>query len=76
MTTDQRPAFRTWLRRHRGEETPLGDLAADIHADPCWPKGPGSLARYTTHLEGHGAGDGALDALREAWAAYTAEATP
>ncbi len=74
--TAQRPPFRGWLRRHRDDESPLGDLATDIHADSCWPRGPGSLDRYTAHLEGHSAGDGALDALREAWAAYVAETTP
>jgi hypothetical protein len=68
-----RPGFRTWLRRFRHDETAIGDLARDTLADPDWPRGPGSLARYEGRLEDAGACDGAVRALREAWARYEQE---
>lgn len=66
-------SFRTWLRQFRRDETALGDLARDVLADPDWPRGPGSLARYEAHLEDAGACNAAVSALREAWARYEQE---
>jgi hypothetical protein len=67
------PSFRAWLRQFRREANAVGDLARDVLDDDDWPRGPGSLARYEAHLEDAGACDGALDALREAWANYETE---
>ena len=62
--------FRAWLLQFRRDESALGDLARDVLADPDWPRGPGSLARFEAHLEDAGACDEAAGALREAWARY------
>jgi len=66
-------SFRAWLRQFRRDGTAIGDLARDVLADPDWPRGPGSLARHEAHLEDAGACDGAVSALREAWARYEQE---
>lgn len=70
----RRPPFRSWLRRHRDDPGPVGDIARDVLADPGWPRGRGSLARYERHLESCHAVPEAVDALREAWALYQATA--
>ena len=70
------PSFRRWLRQFRGEESPIGDLARDIHADPGWPRGPGTLARYQEHLQEAGAAPDALAALHSAWRRYQQESAP
>jgi hypothetical protein len=70
-TDQQRPlSFRQWLRQHRNEQSPVGDLARDAIADDTWPRGPGSLQRYETHLKSRHACEDALNALRDAWGRY------
>lgn len=67
------PSFRAWLRQFRHQESAIGDLARDVLADQDWPRGPGSLARYESHLVSLDAIDGALDTLRAAWARFEQE---
>lgn len=67
------PSFRRWLRQFARDRNAVGDLARDVQADGTWPRGPGSFARYETYLEDRGACDGALSALRVAWAQYGRE---
>lgn len=68
-------SFRQWLKQFTADESATGDLARDVHADRSWPRGPGSLARYAAYLEDADACDGALEALRAAWARYEQERT-
>ena len=65
--------FRQWLKQFTGEQSGIGDLARDMYADRRWPRGPGSLAKCEAYLEGAGACDSALEALRAAWARYERE---
>lgn len=67
------PSFREWLRLHRRDRSPVGDLARDALADSTWPRGPGSLARYERHLREKGAISEAIDALHTAWGWYVEE---
>lgn len=60
-------SFREWLRSHHNDPDPVGDLARDVLADPTWPRGPGSLARYEGYLRDCDAMEDAIDALHVAW---------
>lgn len=69
-----RLSFRTWLKQHRKADTAIGDLARDALADPCWPRGRGSLDAYRNHMCSHGAITRAIEALEQAWEQYSATA--
>lgn len=43
--------FTEWLKTHKGDESPLGDLAEDAANDPSWPTGGRSLAEFVHYLE-------------------------
>ncbi|MEB2346934.1 MAG: hypothetical protein OZ948_19650 [Deltaproteobacteria bacterium] len=61
--------LRRYLMLHRREQTSVGDLARDLAADPCARR----LRAYESlraHLEGHGAGWQAIDALDGAHALW------
>jgi hypothetical protein len=73
MSLVDRESFRRWLKQFTGEQSAIGDLARDVLADPSWPWGPGSLARYETHLDEAGASAAAVDTLRKAWKRYEDE---
>ena len=60
--------FWRWLKRQRDREDPVGDLSRDALADKH-PKGV-TQAWWLRHLRKHGACDGALRALKEAWREY------
>lgn len=72
-TANTRLSFRAWLKQHRKANTPIGDLARDTLADPCWPRGRGTLNTYRNHLYDHGAVTGAIEALEQAWEQYSAQ---
>lgn len=66
------PGFIAWLARHKKKQTPIGDLALDWAADRRHPRAR-TLKGMLAYLESVGACDGALEAARDAWAAYSAE---
>lgn len=90
--TAPRPAppegsFTAWLMQHREAQHPIGDLARDVEADDTWPidgvsvddtwpAEAGSYQVYYGYLARVGASRWALDALREAWTAYSGSAPP
>jgi uncharacterized protein YozE (UPF0346 family) len=66
-------SFRQWLKQFTAERSAIGDLARDVYADACWPRGRGSLARYETYLDEVGANENAVTTLRTAWKRYEDE---
>jgi hypothetical protein len=67
-------SFRQWLQQFTGDQTTIGDLARDVHADRKWPRGPGSLTKYETYLLEAKASAAAVGALRKAWERFEQEA--
>lgn len=64
--------FYAWLmKNHRGEDTPLGDLANDMRRESkSFPRATG-YRRNRIYLELRNATIGCLDAFEEAWIEYT-----
>lgn len=68
--------FTGWLAGQQDRNDLIGDLAREVAQDTCWPSGPGTLKQLEGHLtHRHVAHCGVIDALREAWAEYTAGQT-
>ncbi|MGE3542054.1 MAG: YozE family protein [Candidatus Tectimicrobiota bacterium] len=63
-------SFYTWLMRHVGRDSMLGDLARDAQRDRCFPQEIEGVERLHLHLAHHGACEGAYQAARAAWKAY------
>lgn len=64
--------FVKWLLSHKGDNSPLGDLARDVSSDANFPNTQ-ALGEMLEYLEDNGACDGAIKALKTAWMTYTAE---
>lgn len=64
--------FGDWLASFSRDQTARGDLARDAAADVDFPDDPSDLGELLDYLESCGACDGALAALRSAWAARSA----
>jgi hypothetical protein len=64
--------FWQWLKRQRDRDDPVGDVSRDALADKH-RKGT-TRAWWVEHLTQHGACDGALRAIEEAWKEYRAAA--
>ena len=64
--------FTKWLKKHKDDNTPLGDLARDVSEDKDFPKTKSSN-KILEYLESKGACDGAISAFKDAWKLYTAE---
>ena len=65
--------FKKWIERYKGEDSPLGDLCADIRRDSEFPKGNVSHDTILTHLHSHGACYECIATFEEAWTAYSKE---
>ena len=65
-----REPFTTWLLWQIGRDDPVGDLASDVARDPDWPSGGRGPGRFLVYLRNRGACDGAIAALRAAWAEW------
>jgi hypothetical protein len=64
--------FQQWLHGQRHRDDAVGDLARDAHADRDTPTGQTTSRTWLRYLRRRGACDGALEALRQAWAEYRA----
>lgn len=73
--TRRRPPFRDWLRRHRHDNTPLGDLARAVLEDRCWPV-DGDHLDYRLRLLRRGANQTTMATFNTAWSRYTAADRP
>jgi len=61
--------FKAWLQKQRKRNDPVGDLSRDVGADPdC--RGISGLKGWVDHLQGCGACDGAIEAMKKAWQEY------
>ena len=63
-------SFTQWLQRQRHRNDPIGDIARDAGQDETWPKRQRTFGAFYAYLEECGACDGALRALRAAWAEW------
>lgn len=62
--------FSEWLASNVGRPDPVGDLAADAHADDEFPRDSTIYQTYYLHLCENGASSGATEALSNAWLEY------
>ena len=69
MKTVSTRSFGVWLRAQRYRDDPVGDIARDVIEDAKFSRRSG-MARQVDYLEWHGACDGAIKALKAAWAEY------
>ena len=58
--------FLTWLALHRGHDTPLGDLADDMHCDRGTPR-VDCLSDLLGYLVNRGACSECLRSAKSAW---------
>ncbi|MCL6561260.1 MAG: sterile alpha motif-like domain-containing protein [Firmicutes bacterium] len=65
-------AFKIWLKKFEGWETPRGDLARDVARDKNFP-GEDDYNVILAHLRARGACKEAIQTFRRAWAAYQRE---
>lgn len=65
--------FKEWIMRHKGKDTPLGDLAYDIARDRNFPDSNTKEA-ILDHLTSYtvNACPEAIDAFKSAWNSYRA----
>lgn len=61
--------FKSWIKKYKGQNSPIGDLANDIIIDKSFPSSA-SYDTILTYLESLNAFDGAIDAFKEAWKIY------
>lgn len=65
--------FKEWLIRHKGEDSPLGDLAEDVALDKDFPS-DNSKEAILDHLTGanvHACRE-AIETFKRAWSSYRA----
>ena len=61
-----RATFRSWLDAQAERDDPVGDLARDAHADPCWTgEGWRSLAAHVLNVHDGRAVTAALHRARD-----------
>lgn len=63
--------FGQWLLSNIGREDPIGDIALDASHDSKFPLAAKSYRETLTHMQCHGACDGAIAALADAWLEYS-----
>lgn len=66
-TFEPPPPFRAWLATQEQRSDKIGDLARDAKDDHEWPRETNDLAALRSYLESHGAVEGALIALEDAF---------
>lgn len=72
MSEVQAVTFRKWLRKQRGRNDMIGDLAGDAFADRDWKgRTPLSLRRRILSVHHCDEAIEALDAARDEWVATT-----
>lgn len=64
--------FKTWIKKYKGKNNPIGDLANDVIADKSFPNSV-SYKNILAYLENLGACDGAINAFNDAWELYKDE---
>lgn len=64
------PGFTAFLRRYRGVDHRLGDLAADVDSDPTWPKTATRFRTFYEHIDRNNWGDNSLTTLAIAWCQF------
>ncbi len=62
-----RGTFHRWLERHKGKNSPVGDLADDIFGDEKFPVAVKSVEEAVSYLHSRFASDGAVKAMQQAW---------
>lgn len=65
--------FKEWVLRHKGKNTPLGDLADDVARDKTFPE-ENTKEAILVHLTGPtiSACPEAIDTFKRAWTSYRA----
>lgn len=62
--------FKEWIEKFRHEDTPLGDLAHDIHFDPRFPSKSTDKSEILEYLKARGAIPEAIQTFQNAWRKY------
>lgn len=62
--------FKEWIEKFRHEDTPLGDLAHDIHFDPRFPSKSTDKSEILEYLKMRGAIPEAIQTFQNAWRRY------
>ncbi|WP_052224104.1 YozE family protein [Comamonas testosteroni] len=62
-----RGTFHRWLERHKGKNSPVGDLAVDVFGDKKFPVAVKSVEEAVSYLHSRFASDGAVKAMQQAW---------
>jgi uncharacterized protein YozE (UPF0346 family) len=80
-TAEPRPvptasSFTAWLEARVGDGSPVGDLADDVRDDESWPVNATTYRELVAYLDRHRAANGAYEALRQAWGAYSGQPVP
>lgn len=67
--------FYDWLMRQRARGDRVGELARWAIADPAFPRETSAHDDLVEYMRGRGAREDAVEAAREAWEEFGAEAT-
>ncbi len=66
-------SFTSWIKKQHKRDDATGDIARDVRADHCWPKGATTRQAFVNHLRyNHQAIPRAITALERAYREWEA----